>query len=175
MVPIIRPRWSGAHNLYVWQTDAEHPAGHTTFVARLTTPGDVVANSTTQTTPDGRYLLIVTTDQLVRSGPAADTDGAGDVYRYDSQSGQWLRLSTDATGSGGNAELGAFVWFYNAMTADGQTVVFTTNEALAPADANSSIDVYAWHAGQVSLISPNGVGTKTRQPWDQFLRDRHLL
>ncbi len=29
---------AGAHNLYVWQTDAEHPAGHTRFVARLITP-----------------------------------------------------------------------------------------------------------------------------------------
>lgn len=151
---------AGAHNLYVWQTDAEHPEGHTTFVARLITPGEVgdKGNSTTQLTPDGRYLLVLTTDRLVNSGAGADTDSALDVYRYDAQTGEWLRLSTDATGSGGNAETGAFVWFYSAMTADGHTVVFTTNEALAPADANSGIDVYAWHEGQVSLISPDGGG-----------------
>jgi hypothetical protein len=147
---------AGAHNLYVWETDAEHPAGHTTFMARLVAPGDVVGNSTTQITPDGRYLLVLTTDQLVSSGPSADTDSAADVYRYDAQTGQWLRLSTDSTGSGGNAETGAFVWFYTALTDDGQTVVFTTNEALASADTNSGIDVYAWHEGQVSLISPDG-------------------
>ena len=43
-----------------------------------------------------------------------------------------------------------------SMTDDGHTVVFTTDEVLAPADANSSADVYAWHDGQVSLISPDG-------------------
>jgi hypothetical protein len=150
---------AGAHNLYVWETDAEHPAGHTTFMARLVAPGDVVGNSTTQITPDGRYLVVNTTEQLVSSGPAADTDSAADVYRYDAQTGQWLRLSTDSTGSGGNAEAIAFVWFYDALTDDGQTVVFTTNEALAPADTNSNQDVYAWHEGQVSLISPEGGGT----------------
>ncbi len=67
-----------------------------------------------------------------------------------------MRISTDATGSGGNAEIGAFVSFNSAITDDGQTVVFVTTEALAPADSNSELDVYAWHEGQVSLISPDG-------------------
>jgi hypothetical protein len=146
---------AGAHNLYVWRTDAEHPDGHTTFMARLL-DNDVGANSTTQATPNGRYLIVNTTTPLVSSGTAADTDSAGDVYRYDTQTGQWLRLSTDSTGSGGNAPLDTFVWFYAAMTDDGHTVVFTTSEALAPADSNSGTDVYAWHEGQVSLISPDG-------------------
>jgi Tol biopolymer transport system component len=148
---------AGAHNLYVWQTDAEHPEGHMTFLARLTA-NDVAGNSATQTTPDGRYLVVTTTTPLVTSGPGADTDGADDVYRYDSKTGQWLRLSTDTTGSGGNTERSTLVWFRNALTDDGQTVVFTADEALAPADSNSGPDVYAWHEGQVSLISPDGGG-----------------
>jgi hypothetical protein len=151
---------AGAHNLYVWQTDAEHPEGHTTFVARLVTPEDVgtTATSSTQLTPDGRYLLINTRDPLVTAGAGADTDSAADVYRYDAQTGEWLRLSTDANGSGGNAEISTLVMFYSAMTDDGHTVVFITTEALAPADTNSFNDVYAWHEGQVSLISPDGGG-----------------
>ena len=148
---------AGAHNLYVWQTDAEHPGGHTTFLARITNLSDVLGNSESQTTPDGRYLLIGTSTSLVSSGSAADTDSANDVYRYDSQTGEWLRLSTDTTGSGGNAELGTLVGLRAALTDDGHTVVFTTAEALAPADANSDTDVYAWREGQVSLISPDGV------------------
>ncbi|HET7446131.1 MAG TPA: hypothetical protein VFJ57_15900 [Solirubrobacterales bacterium] len=149
---------AGAHNLYVWQTDSEHPEGHTTFVARLINPGDVGDNSqsSTQVTPDGRYLLVNTRDPLVTSGPGADADSSVDVYRYDSQTGEWLRLSTDATGSGGNAPLDTLVTFNNAITDDGHTVVFITPEALAPADSNSELDVYAWHEGQVSLISPDG-------------------
>jgi hypothetical protein len=118
----------------------------------------VAGNSATQTTPDGRYLVVTTTTPLVTSGPGADTDGANDVYRYDSRTGEWLRLSTDTTGSGGNTERSTLVWFRPALTGDGRTVVFTADEALAPADTNSGTDVYAWHEGQVSLISPDGGG-----------------
>jgi Tol biopolymer transport system component len=146
---------AGAHNLYLWQTDAEHPDGHITFLVRLLSD-DVTGNSATQTTPDGRYLVVTTTTALVTSGPGADTDGSADVYRYDSQTDRWLRLSTDATGSGGNTEGSTLVWFYPAMTDDGDTVVFTADEPLAPADTNSGTDVYVWHEGQVSLISPDG-------------------
>ncbi|HSS43061.1 MAG TPA: hypothetical protein VLK37_11010 [Solirubrobacterales bacterium] len=153
---------AGTHNLYVWETDAEHPDGHIAFLARITTLSDVVANASTQTTPDGRYLVVNTADPLVSSGAGADTDSAFDVYRYDSQTGEWLRLSTDATGSGGNAEKGTLdgTSGRNAMTDDGQTVVFVTEEALAPADGNSDWDVYAWHEGEVSLISPDGVDSQ---------------
>jgi hypothetical protein len=148
---------AGAHNLYVWETDAEHPEGHTTFLARITNLPDVaLSNSETQTTPDGRYLIVGTSTPLVSSGPGADTDSANDVYRYDSETGEWLRLSTDSIGSGGNAEISALVGFRNALTTDGHTVVFTTAEALAPADSNSELDVYAWHEGQVSVISHDG-------------------
>ncbi len=152
---------AGAHNLYLWQTDAEHPEGHITFLARIINGADVaLANSETQTTPDGRYLIVGTSTPLVSSGPDADTDSAHDVYRYDAKTGEWLRLSTDATGSGGNAEISSLVGFRNAMTTDGHTVVFATSEALAPADSNSAVDVYAWHEGQVSLISPDGVSSE---------------
>jgi hypothetical protein len=160
---------AGAHNLYIWQTDAEHPAGRTTFVARLVVNdvriSDQDQDPGVETTVDGRYLLITTTTPLVTSGAGADTDSAADMYRYDAQTGQWLRLSTDTTGSGGNAEISVispgrldrgFVRQRRSMTDDGHTVVFETAEALAPADANNSADVYSWHEGQVSLISPDG-------------------
>ena len=145
---------AGAHNLYVWEIDAEHPAGHITFLARIASLIDAVGNSETQVTPDGRYLLIGTSTPLVSSGPGADTDSSNDVYRYDSKTGEWLRISTDSTGSGGNAETATLIGFRNAMTTDGNTVVFTTAEALAAADTNSATNVYVWHEGQVSLISP---------------------
>jgi hypothetical protein len=144
---------AGAHNLYVWQTDPEHPEGHTTFMARLATNE---AGLYGETTPDGRYLLITTTTPLVNSGAAADTDSAQDVYRYDTQTGEWLRISTDTTGSGGNAEINAISGTGSSMTDDGHTIVFETNEALAPGDRNTISDVYAWHEGQVSVVSPGG-------------------
>jgi hypothetical protein len=151
----------GAHNLYVWEKDAAHPAGQTTFVAELES-NDI---SRQQSTVDGRYFLFSTANRLV----ASDTDEAPDLYRYDAGTGVLLRVSTDTHGNGGN-EPGAEakmaealpVWRPRfAMTDNGSAVVFETKEALSPADTDGVTDVYEWHEGQVSLISDGG-GT---QPW----------
>lgn len=144
---------AGDHNLYVWQKDAAHPAGQTTFVAKLDSNA---FDFGTQSTADGRYLLFITPNQLL----ATDTDNASDVYRYDADTGALLRLSTDTSGTGGNAEgIGAAGIGLppgrprSTITADGTAAVFTTSEALSPADTNGTVDVYEWHQGQVSLIS----------------------
>ncbi len=147
----------GANNLYMWQKDATHPAGQTKFIATLDAD-DIRA----QTTSDGRYLLFTTATPLL----ASDTDETRDVYRYDSDTGALLRLSTGALGTGGNgagfnAELGPTEQLTlnrprSGMTSDGGTVVFETAEALSTADTDGSGDVYEWHNGQVSLISRGG-------------------
>jgi hypothetical protein len=138
---------AGDNNLYVWEKDAAHPAGQTTFVAKLES-NDI---NGAQSTADGRYLIFNTANKLV----ASDTDEVADVYRYDADTGDLLRLSTDTNGSGGN-EPGAEARVGGAgraMTDDGSTVIFQTTESLAPADADGVPDVYEWHEGQVSLIS----------------------
>jgi hypothetical protein len=152
---------AGDNNLYVWEKDAAHPAGQTTFVAKLQS-NDI---SQRQSTVDGRYLVFGTANEVLPS----DTDEAYDLYRYDAVTGALLRLSTDTNGTGGN-EPGAEAkltidtpaWRpHFAMTDDGSTVVFETAEALSSADADGATDVYEWHEGQVSLISDGG-GT---EPW----------
>jgi hypothetical protein len=165
---------AGDNNLYVWEKDAAHPAGQTTFVARLD-PNDsslwggetgVFSGRAAQTTDDGRYLVLSTLSPLVTSGPTADTDAAADVYRYDAQTGAAMRLSVGADGSGGNEPgSGATISSVSyqtsdaatrartVMTSDGQTVVFLTGEALSQQDTNGTEDVYEWHDGRVSLIS----------------------
>jgi Tol biopolymer transport system component len=156
---------AGANNLYVWQKDAAHPAGETMFAATLDV-NDVGGGGNVETTPDGRYLLVNTTTTLVTSGPTADTDGALDVYRYDAETRVWLRISTDTMGGGGNAEIEAYSRGSTrpnsrprvSMTSDGSTVVFITAEALSPSDTDGVTDVYEFHDGQVSLISPDGGG-----------------
>jgi hypothetical protein len=104
---------------------------------------------------------------LIDHGPLADTDNAQDVYRYDAESGALTRLSTDADGAGGN-QPGQNAFFASidyggirssglpargAISDDGRSVVFTTNEALAPGDTNGTVDTYLWHDGHVALIS----------------------
>jgi hypothetical protein len=150
---------AGAHNLYLWQQDATHPTGTTTFVATLDT-NDTVTPNAPYISADGRYLAMTTSTQLVTNGPTADTDTATDVYRYDAQTATIQRLSTDTSNTGGNqpgldATLSARGEGPGStpVTADGDTVVFITNEALSPEDVNGDTDVYAWHQGQTSLIS----------------------
>jgi len=147
----------GDNNLYVWEKDAAHPAGQTTFVAKLEA-NDI---SSAQSTADGRYLVFDTSNRLL----ASDTDEATDVYRYDAGTGALLRLSTDTSGTGGNAPgIGAELAFprsnrpHAAMSDDGSTIVFETTEALSPADTDAVKDVYEWREGQVSLISNGGAG-----------------
>ncbi|HEY5012767.1 MAG TPA: hypothetical protein VIK61_08690, partial [Acidimicrobiia bacterium] len=166
------PAVAGNDNLYVWQRDAAHPEGQTTFVGELD-PGDRLWGGETfsgrfaQTTDDGRFLVFATYAALIDHGPQADTDTARDVYRYDADTGELLRLSTDADGEGGN-EPGSDAQFTPilypsyapvaqrpraAMSDDGGSVVFTTTESLSPGDTNGTIDTYLWHDGNVSLIS----------------------
>jgi hypothetical protein len=149
---------AGDHNLYLWQSDAAHPAGRITYVAKFDS-NDAIG---VQISADGRYLVLSTTTALVNSGPGADTDIAADVYRYDAKTGAMVRLSTATSGQGGN-EPGLDATTYVApasparsrtvMSSDGGTVVFLSAEALSPVDVNGGVDVYEWHEGRVSLIS----------------------
>jgi hypothetical protein len=144
------PAAAGDNNLYVWTHDASHPDGEMRFVTKLDSLGGA------QATDDGRYLVFATNDPLIDHGPQADTDTASDVYRYDAETGELLRLSTAFDGEGGNEpgmDATIVAAHSGAMSADGSSVVFITAESLAPDDTNGTVDTYLWHDGRVSLIS----------------------
>jgi hypothetical protein len=146
----------GDNNLYVWRTDAAHPAGQIAFIARLPENGDSLS---AQTTPDGRYLALVTRGQLVPT----DTDNATDVYRYDADNGELARVSAGVSGAGGNGEFDARVGTVSvpgtgnvpstqhhshpAISDNGQLIVFQTSEPLSPLDGNGEPDAYLWNDG----------------------------
>jgi hypothetical protein len=151
---------AGDENLYVWHSDAGPPGGETRFVAKLD-PADG-AGGYAETTGDGHYLVFATHAALIDHGPQADTDTAQDLYRYDAESGALTRLSTDEDGSGGN-DSGHDAQFSPispvslsprlVMSDDGGSVVFFSDDALAPEDTNGTIDTYLWHDGRASLLS----------------------
>jgi hypothetical protein len=155
---------AGDHNLYAWRTDAAHPDGQTTFVGRL--DGDDVNDA--QATPDGRYLAFTTTTQLLET----DTDNARDIYRYDADTGQLTRASTNVLGVAGNGDgFDTYIDSYRlepehnpttVISDDGQRIVFTTAEALSAADGNEESDVYLWTPARVSLISTGSSGFAPR-------------
>ena len=155
----------GRANLYLWSSDAAHPAGQIRFVTDVTDPDPGAAGAASvanpRVTPDGRYLVFGTSAALVKDGPGADTDSnAVDLYRYDAETRSLVRVSTGSSGSGGNTPgLDAVNGERRGtMTADGSTIVFVTAEALSAQDIDGVSDVYAWHDGQVSLISDGRTG-----------------
>ena len=69
----------GGENFYVYERDAEYPAGRTVFIAGC---GDT---SNGQVTPDGRFLAFTSSCRLT----AGDTSTGRQVFQYDAQTGAW--------------------------------------------------------------------------------------
>jgi len=184
---------TGAENFYVYDTETHE----TKFIADLcsgsgksgaTTDAQCPAASTAtdsalwsaielrpaQATPEGRYLVFTSVADLTPN----DTSTVAQIFRYDAETGELVRVSTGEAGydNNGNTTTNpasikspggestahggtAYADFENSdsykrsVSADGSYVVFTTTEALSPRDTNDAPDVYEWHNGNVSLIS----------------------
>ncbi len=109
----------GADNLYVYERDAAHPSGRTAFIATLPgfrgTPPKNEADETEQwtrrsgpaanVTPDGRVLVFTSHGALT---PDTSGEGSAQVYRYDAQNEQLMRISIGRRGfhDNGNAAAG---------------------------------------------------------------------
>ncbi len=151
----------GGENLYVWERDAEYPAGRTVFIAGC---GDVGEN---QVTPDGRFLAFTSSCHLT----AGDTSASRQVFEYDAQTGGMVRVSVGLEGydndgnvtqaglnasivrqpiGGGLAVRGGAI--ARTMSDDGAYVFFESPVALTPQATSGG--VYEYHAGRVWLISP---------------------
>jgi hypothetical protein len=157
----------GSDNLYTYDTDT----GETKFVATLlendqqlwgvpevvivyvgSIPTGSLSDSTlAQATPDGRYLVFDSFAKLITAGPEADTSGAQQVYRYDFQTGQLLRVSIGHEGFANNGNtpgVGAVIGKANeplegpptandenrAISDNGEIIAFVTAEQLQSTD-----------------------------------------
>jgi Tol biopolymer transport system component len=162
-------------NLYVYDGET----GHTVFIAALS-PGDredwaPVDSRPVEATPDGRYLLFSSVNDLT-----PDASGTGSqIYRYDIQSEELVRVSVGEGGFNENGNDGASSFIqapsYNVASAeptptdisdDGSKVVFGSSGALTPQALNeacaleqegacisSALNVYEWEDGHVYLLS----------------------
>jgi hypothetical protein len=97
-----------------------------------------------------------------------DTDNSRDVFRYDADTGQLIRVSTNTAGIGGNADnLDATVaqsapihaphHINTAITKNGEMIAFSSPEQLSPQDGNELSDVYLWSSGKVHMITTGGL------------------
>jgi hypothetical protein len=170
----------GSENLYVYERDASFPAGHLAFIGALSAANIGFLgsdqqinwhNPTANVTPDGRFLVFASHARLTSDPPS--TSGAAQLFRYDAQTGQLLRLSLGQGGFNDNGNSGrgnvTIVPVFNSLTRtnptmsdDGSYVFFQSPVALTPralddvpidSGGDFAQNVYEWHNGQVSLIS----------------------
>ena len=103
-------------------------------------------------TPDGRYVLFTSSSTNLVPG---DTNGTRDVFLRDMRAETTSRVSLSPIGeqlSDGSSA--------GSVTADGQTVFFSTSSKVLHGDRNDHADVYARNTltGRVSLVSRNSRG-----------------
>jgi Tol biopolymer transport system component len=170
----------GADNLYVSERDAAHPEGQITFIATLS-PEDEATDwnsflgdlRSMNATPDGRFLVFSSVADLT----PGDTSSAPQIFEYDSQSEELIRISVGQAGyAAGNAHADAHSSLMPqasyvgpisgglkptasasdlAVSDDGSTVVFGSRGALTPdaepAEAAGARSVYEYRsAGTIS-------------------------
>jgi hypothetical protein len=183
---------SGSNNLYVFERDASHPDGQTRFIASLPeseaeeqwlsgnqSPGQA------NVTPDGRFFVFESGGQLTADDTR--TDDAKQIFRYDAQAGELVRVSVgergfddDGNAGAGNAKIVPGREGANhagaarsdpTMSNDGRYIFFEDPQALTSHALNDvqigtlngeavyAENVYEWDEGQISLIS-DGKDTK---------------
>ncbi|HSS33400.1 MAG TPA: hypothetical protein VLL27_08995 [Solirubrobacterales bacterium] len=112
----------------------------------------------TSASPDGRYLAVVTGQQLTDY----ENDGIAEAYLYDSQTESLSCASCreDGAAPSGSASgitnysAGSFGHHVPAAVTNDGTVYFDTPDPLIATDVNGTRDVYSYRDGQVTLISP---------------------
>lgn len=104
---------------------------------------------------DGRFVTFVSEATNLVTG---DTNGTGDVFVHDRQTGQTARVSVDSSGVQANSSSGA-----PAISTDGRTVVFSSTATnLVGNDTNGKGDIFVHdlQTGETTLGSVNSSGVQ---------------
>jgi DNA-binding beta-propeller fold protein YncE len=170
---------AAANNLYVYERDGGYPDGHTAFIAALPdSDSSDWKEPLPNVTPDGRFLVFQSHGRLTAD---VARSGGSQVFRYDAQTEQLVRISVgdmgfndngnagtgDATiafGGNGGERAGSPRW-NRTMSNDGAYVFFRSPIALTPHALNDvsigafqgnielAQNLYEYHDGRVYLIS----------------------
>jgi hypothetical protein len=176
---------AGQPNLYVWDRSSEDTSfigtlvpGTLAFADRLwgidghfAVPELGTDSEGNEVGGDGHILSFVSRAPLT----ADDSDGTRrDVFRYDADTGELLRVSKAGPGGidNGSFDVGAqsganyvganplgtdFAEQRRRVSEDANTIVFSSEEGLLPGDVNERSDHYLWRAGQLFRL-PGQVG-----------------
>jgi Tol biopolymer transport system component len=140
----------------------DRTTGVTTLVSH-TTAGPTVAGNNASFWPrvsaDGRYVVFVSlADDLV----AGDDEGHQDIFRWDRNTGNTIRISE--AGAGGDADASSHD---PSMSADGGVIAYTTEATNIDSDDDNGVfDVYAWDAdtGESDRVSIDVLGDDSNGP-----------
>jgi hypothetical protein len=152
----------GALNLYLFERDAQYPAGRTAFIATLSSAdvqlwsrennnasaGGIPGGA--DTTPGGRFLVFTSVTDLTPD----DTSSVEQIFEYDAQTGSLVRVSIGQNGFNDNGNTSAFpasivspdnfyhggqfvgdprnYWSHMSVSANGSYVFFSSQAALTP-------------------------------------------
>ncbi|MCB8926876.1 MAG: PD40 domain-containing protein [Ardenticatenaceae bacterium] len=112
---------------------------------------------------DGRYVAFQSHASNLVSG---DTNGTGDIFVYDRQTGQTTRVSVSSDGTEGNANSD-----YPSNSADGRYVAFQSDASnLVSDDTNLATDVFVHdqQTGQTTRVSVASDGTEGNADTSSF-------
>jgi hypothetical protein len=170
---------AGQPNLYMYERDAAHPSGRTTFIGTLS-PEDEgklwgversyfggaysvpVYGATSGEGGDGHILAFASKAPLTSD----DADGgARDVFRYDATAEILERVSVSGPGGSDGGSLDANVNANDVnlplanpaeegrwVSEDGDTIAFLTEAPLAAGDEGTSSNAYVWRDGEVGML-----------------------
>jgi hypothetical protein len=174
------------HAFFTRETELIQELGATSSAGTLAADRAVWQNQDNrpaQATPDGRYLLFLSSAHLT----PGDTSAVPQLFRYDAAAESILRVSIGQGPAAGNvATFGAAPQipspqfkevdrpteadFYRAISPDGQSVFFTSAAPLLPGAAPGATNLYEYRAGAVYLLSDGHDASKTREsPTVRFL------
>ncbi len=160
----------GSRNLYLRMDDPDGGPPITRFIATLSASDSVATTNSRRgsITADGRYFTFVSTARLTSD----DEDDFADVYRYDVETGEMLRIWTDDPAHNGinrvagadTSGLGKGGQYANyeyrrdgrgGISDDASAITLSTAEPLVPGDLNGTRDAFVWRAetGDIAMVS----------------------
>jgi hypothetical protein len=177
---------AGGDNVYVYHRPAGQADGTTTFIGAR----EAFSIYSPQISSTGRFLLLPSTADMTDERLAGDA--YPELYRYDAQEDELLRVWTTDTAHNGAARVdgpqvaavpdsdgnvpSAGMQQQTAwnpalqMSDDGSLVGFTTAEPLSPDDHNTRTDAYLWQAdtGRIILLTDGTSKPGNRVNGSQF-------
>jgi hypothetical protein len=147
----------GSSNLYLYERDAQDPAGRIVFVlpgADLTEGAGPEERA--KASQSGRFLGFYSFAHLTPD----DLSSVAQAFEYDSQSGGFVRVSIGQDGFNSDGNTGSV---RNLRVANDGSAYFETTNPLVAQAVNGGYDVYEYRAGSVALIS-SGEDTRAEEP-----------